>query len=160
MFKVCHRYHVQTAMMTLISVGVLCTLTISPTSAQKSSVFNKLVNGVSLGAVLQPSPSPVHKGVPTNITISFLTLILGQKSGSMLQPHVDYDVTILKDAKKELQVSALAGQPGQPLHSDGGIIIFPYTFQQRGVYVATVTVYGILFSPIKPDSVQFPINVT
>ncbi|MGA9153557.1 MAG: hypothetical protein WBZ36_23505 [Candidatus Nitrosopolaris sp.] len=72
------------------------------------------------------SPSPVHKGVPTNITISFLTLILGQKSGSMLQPHVDYDVRILKDGKQELQVSALAGQPGQPLHSDEGIIIFPF----------------------------------
>jgi hypothetical protein len=158
MDKVRHHYHLRTVVVTLmISVGILCTH-ISITSAQTSSL--KKSSGVSLGAVLQPSPSPVHKGVPTNITIIFLTLQVGQKGGSMLQPHVDYDVTILKNGKQEFQVSAFAGQPGQPLHSDGGIIIFPYTFQQRGVYVATVTVYGILFSPIRPDSVQFPVNVT
>lgn len=85
---------------------------------------------------------------------------VGQKAGSILQPHVDYDVTIIKDGKKVFQVSAFAGQPGQPLHSDAGIIIFPYTFQQRGVYVANITVYGILFNPIRRNSVQFPVNVT
>jgi hypothetical protein len=127
-------------LVTLISTGILCNH-ISITSAQTSS-FKQPVSGVGLGAVLQPSPSPVHKGIPTNITITFLTLGLGKKRGSMLQPHVDYDVTILKDGKKEFQVSAYTGQPGQPLHSDGGIIIFPYTFQQRGMYVANITVYG------------------
>jgi len=149
-------------MMTLIVLsGILCNLTICLTHAQASSALNKPSNGVSLGAILQPSPSPVHKGVLTNITIAFLSLGFGGgvEKGT-LQPHVDYDVTILKDGKKEFQVSAYAGQPGQPLHSDGSIVIFPYTFQQRGVYAANITVYGILFNPIKPDSVQFPINVT
>jgi hypothetical protein len=159
MLKVCHRYTLRTAMMTLIVLGgILCNLTISPTYAQTSAVLNKPATGVSLGAVLQPSPNPVHKGVPTNITITFLRF--GQKDKSMLQPHVDYDATIVKDGKKVFQVSAFAGQPGQPLHSNGGIIIFPYTFQQLGVYVANITVYGILFNPIRPDSVQFLINVT
>jgi hypothetical protein len=74
------------------------------------------------------------------------------KKGGMLQPHVDYDVTILKDSKQEFRLSSFAEQPGQPLHSDGGIVIFPYTFQQLGLYTANITVYGILFSPIKPDS--------
>jgi hypothetical protein len=158
--KVYHRYHLRTALLTLmISVSILCSQ-ISLTSAQTSSILNKPAKGTSLGAVLQPSPSPVHKGVSTNITITFLTLRFGQKDKSTLQPHVDYDATIIKDGKKVFQVSAFAGQPGQPLHSGGGIIIFPYTFQQRGVYVANITVYGILFSPIRPDSVQFPINVT
>jgi len=122
-------------------------------------VLNKPATGTSLGAVLQPSPSPVHRG-KTNITITFLTLRFSQKDKSTLQSHVDYDAIIIKDGKKVFQVSAFAGQPGQPLHSDGGIIIFPYTFQQRGLYVATIRVYRILFSPIKPDSIQFPINVT
>ena len=157
--KVCHRCRLGTAVMALmISVGILCTH-ISLTNAQTSSLLNKPATGTSLGAVLQPSLSPVHKGVPTNITITFLTLRYGQKDKSTLQPHVDYDVTLIKDGKKVFQVSAFAGQPGQPLHSDGGIIIFPYTFQQRGMYVANITVYGILFNPIRPDSVQFPINV-
>lgn len=57
---------------------------------------------MSLWAMVQPSHSPVHKGVPTNITITFLTL--GQKTANILQPHVDYDVTILKDGKQVFQV--------------------------------------------------------
>lgn len=158
MLKFCHPYTLRTAMMTLLVLGgVLCNLTISPTHAQTSS---KPATGVSLGAVLQPSPSPVHKGVPTNITITFLTLRFGQKEKDILQPHVDYDAAIIKNGKKVFQLSAFAGQPDQPLHSDEGIIIFPYTFQQRGGYMANITVYGILFNPIRPDSVQFPINVT
>ncbi|HXX97611.1 MAG TPA: hypothetical protein VEL11_10905 [Candidatus Bathyarchaeia archaeon] len=52
------------------------------------------------------------------ITIAFLTLRVGQKDGSMLQPHVDYNVTILKDGKKEFQISPFAGQRGQSLHTD------------------------------------------
>jgi hypothetical protein len=159
--KICHWYHLRTAMMTLmISVGILCTLTIPLASGQTSSVFNKPASGVSLGAVLKTSPTSVHKGVLTNITIIFLTLRLDQKAGSMIQPHIDYDATIIKDGKQVFQVLALAGQPDQPLHSDGGIVIFPYTFQQRGGYMVNLTVYGILFNPIRPDSVQFPINVT
>jgi len=159
MFKVCHGYQVRIAMMSvMISVGILCTH-ISLSKAQTSS-FNKLASESGLAALLQPSPRPVHTGIPTNITITFLTLRLSQKADSMLQPHVDYDVTILKDGKQEFRLSAFAGQPGQPLHTDGGIVIFPYTFQHRGVHIATVTVYGILFSSIKPDSVQFPIDVT
>ncbi|MGC1928444.1 MAG: hypothetical protein WA667_05670 [Candidatus Nitrosopolaris sp.] len=43
----------------------------------------------------------------------------------------DYDVTIIKNGKQAFQVSALAGQPGQPLHSDGGIVIFPYAMNTK-----------------------------
>lgn len=78
MFKVCHRYILRTPMMTImISIGILCTLTISLTHGQTSSVFNRPATGASLGAVVQPSPSPVHNGVSTNITITFLTLRFG-----------------------------------------------------------------------------------
>src|SRR5215510_13225842 len=99
-------------MMTFIIVlcSILCNPITSPIHAQTSSALNKEATGVSLGSVLKPSHSPVHKGVPTNITITFLTLGVGQKGGSVLQP----DVTILKDGKKEFQISAFAGQPGQP----------------------------------------------
>jgi hypothetical protein len=58
----------------------------------------------------------------------------------------------LKDGKQEFRLSSFAGEQGHPLHSDGGIVIFPFTFQQRGLYITNITVYGILFSPIKPDS--------
>jgi hypothetical protein len=84
----------------VISVGILYTST-SLTSGQiclgggQSYVLNKPTSGVSLGAVLRASPSPIHNRIPTNITITFLTLGLTKKGG-MLQPHVDYDVTIPK----------------------------------------------------------------
>ena len=78
--------------------GILCAH-ISLTNAQTSSVLNKPATGTSLGAVLQPSPSPVHRG-KTNITITFLTLRISQKDKSTLQPYVDYDATIIKDGKK------------------------------------------------------------
>ena len=84
-------------------ISIFCTH-ISLTKAQTSSAFSKSASGVILGAVLQPSPSPVHKGIPTNITINFLTLGLNKKGGFMLQPHVDYDATVLKDGKKKLQI--------------------------------------------------------
>ena len=157
MFKVCHGYQVRIAIRTvMISIGILCTHI--PLSKAQISSFNKPASEAGLAAVLQPSPRPVHTGVPTNIIITFLTLRLGQKADSMLQP--DYDVIILKDGKQDFRLSAFAGQPGQPLHTDGGIVIFPYTFQQRGGYTVNITVYGILFSPIRPDYVQFPLNVT
>jgi len=130
MFKVCRHYHVRiTTMTVMISVCILCTH-ISLGNAQTSS-FNKSASEASLGAVLQPFPRPVHTGMPTNITITFLTLRLGQIAGSVLQPHVDYDVTILKDGKQEFRLSAFAGQPGQPLHSDGVSIHISTT---RGIH--------------------------
>ena len=52
-----------------------------------------------------------------------------------------YDATIIKHGKQEFQLSALTGQLGQPLHSDGGIAIFPYTFQQRGGYIVNCAAF-------------------
>jgi hypothetical protein len=57
-----------------------------------------------------------------------------------------------------IQASALAGLPNQPLHTAEGIVTTPYTFQQQGAYIITITVYGILFNPIKPEVAQFPVN--
>ena len=55
--------------------------------------------------------------------------------------------------------SQLAGQP-PPLHTSEGIVTIPYTFQGPGDYTINVTVYGILFNPIKPESADFTIKVT
>jgi hypothetical protein len=39
-------------------------------------------------------------------------------------------------------------------------VTIPYTFQQPGIYSVKVSVFGILFNPINPESAQFQINVT
>src|SRR6266581_981327 len=133
--------------------GIL--LTTSLTYAQTSGVaMNKVTSGGSLNVILQPSPSPVLKGSQTNLKVSF-----DQKGSSALQPHVDYDLTIMKDGKQVFQLSSQAGYPNQPLHTAEGIVTIPYTFQQEGPYVINITVYGFLFNPIKPETAQFTMVV-
>ena len=134
--------------------GIL--LTSSSTYALTSAIaMNKPTSGGSLNVILQPSPNPVVKGTQTNLKVTF-----DQKRSSLVQPHIDYDLTIMKDAKQVFQASALAGHPNQPLHTAEGIITIPYTFQQPGAYVVNITAYGILFNPITPESAQFPISVS
>ena len=133
--------------------GIL--LATSSTYAQTSGVaMNKVTSGGSLNVNLQPSPSPVVKGSQTNLKVSF-----DQKGSSAVQPHIDYDLTIMKDGKQVFQASALAGHPNQPLHTAEGVVTIPYTFQQQGGYVMNITVYGILFNPIRPETAEFPISV-
>ncbi|HET7148908.1 MAG TPA: hypothetical protein VFI73_10465 [Candidatus Nitrosopolaris sp.] len=133
--------------------GIL--LTPSLTYAQTSgAALNKVTSGGSLNIILQPSPYPIVKGTQANLKISF-----DQKGSSSVQPHIDYDLTIVKGGKQVFQASALAGHPNQPLHTAEGTVTIPYTFQQPGGYAINVTVYGILFNPIRPESVQFPISV-
>ena len=134
--------------------GIL--LTPSSTYAITSATtMNKATSGGSLNVMIQPTPNPVVKGTQTNFKVSF-----DQKGGSAVQPHIDYDLTITKDGKQVFQASALAGHPNQPLHTAEGIVTIPYTFQQQGDYIMNITVYGILFNPIRPEVAQFPLSVS
>jgi hypothetical protein len=128
-----------------------------------AATMNKSTSGGSLNVMVQPTP--IIKGTQTNFTVSF-----EQKGGSVVQPHIDYDVTITKAGKRVFQASALGGgiikgtssiaHPNQPLHATTGIVTIPYTFQKHGDYIMNVTVYGILFNPIDPEYAQFPISVS
>jgi hypothetical protein len=69
-------------------------------------------------------------------------------------------ISISKGGKQVCQASALAGHSNQPLHTAEGIVTIPYTFQQQGAYIMNITVYGILFNPIKPEVAQFPVSVS
>ena len=130
-------------------------LTPSSTFVQTSNAaMYKVTSGGSLNVILQPSPFPVIKGSQTNLKVSF-----DQKGSSAVQPHVDYDLTIMKDDKQVFQLPSLAGHPNQPLHTAEGVVTIPYTFQQEGTYIINITVYGILFHPIKPETAQFTISV-
>jgi hypothetical protein len=130
-------------------------LTTSSTFVQTSdAAMYKVTSGGSLNVILQPSPFPVIKGSQTNLKVSF-----DQKGRSALQTNVDYDLTIMKDDKHVFQLSSQAVYPNKPLHTTEGIVTIPYTFQQEGTYVINITVYGILFNPITPETAPFTINV-
>ncbi|MGB6674933.1 MAG: hypothetical protein WBE34_21100 [Candidatus Nitrosopolaris sp.] len=130
-------------------------LTPSSTFVQTSNAaMYKVTSGGSLNVILQPSPFPVIKGSQTNLKVSF-----DQKGSSAVQPHVDYDLTVMKDDKQVFQLSNSTGYPNQPLHTTEGVVTIPYTFQQEGTYIINITVYGFLFNPIKPETTQFTISV-
>ena len=129
----------------------------SPSSGSNNSNDNmkKQTSGGALDVVLQLSPQPVGHTDPTSLKVQFLT-----KGTSTVQPHIDYNL-IIKDGigKQVFSALQLAGQSGgAPLHTAEGIITIPYTFQAPGSYTINVTVYGILFNPIKPESADFTIQ--
>jgi sugar lactone lactonase YvrE len=159
------------AIATLFSSSLLCAsvlrssaiiqkdLSIGNSSDTKNtcSSMKSTTSGGTLDVFLDPSPQPVINNDQTKFKVIFL-----QKGGiDNVQNHVDYDFIIARDGGKKLfQASALAGQAGIPLHSAEGIVTIPYKFQETGHYSINVTVYGILFNSIRPESVIFPIHVT
>jgi hypothetical protein len=126
----------------------------SPSSKSDSSM-KKTSSGGSLDVAMQPSPVPLGHTGPTSFRVTFL-----QKGTTKVQPHIDYDLTITNNNDKQVfQASALAGQPGKPLHTAEGAVTIPYTFQSPGDYSINISVYGILFNPIKPESADFLVKV-
>ena len=71
-----------------------------------------------------------------------------------------YLFVITHTGKQVFAASQLAGQSGTPLHTAEGVGTIPYTFQGPGEYTINVTVYGILFNPIRPESADFTVKVT
>jgi hypothetical protein len=128
------------------------------TSSGKASIngdLKKQTSGGALGVVIQPSPQPIGHTGSTSLKVQFLT-----KETDKVQPHIDYEITIKDSSGREVfAASQLAGQP-PPLHTSEGVVTIPYTFQGPGDYTIDVTVYGILFNPIKPESADFTIKVT
>jgi hypothetical protein len=133
--------------------GILLTTSLTFVQTSDAAMY-KVTSGGSLNVILQPSPFPVIKGSQTNLKVSF-----DQKGSSAVQPHVDYDLAIMKDDKQVFQLSNSTGYPNQPLHTTEGVVTIPYTFQQEGTYVINITVYGFLFNPITPETAPFTINV-
>jgi hypothetical protein len=105
---------------------------------------------------LEPSPNLIKAHTPTQLKVSFLNPSTGQ-----IQPHIDYDLIITDNStgKNVFQASNLTGQSGIPLHTAESIVTIPFTFEKAGAYTAKVNISGILFTPIIPESANFPIKV-
>jgi hypothetical protein len=94
---------------------------------------------------------PIVKGIQTSLKISFY-----QKGTGSVLPHIYYDVTISKASKQLFDAVAQAGYVGNVwLHSSEGIITIPYTIREPEVYSVNVTLFGILFGQINPESAVF-----
>lgn len=117
-------------------------------SSAGSDNMKKQTSGGTLDIVLQ--------SFPKRLRIQFLST-----GTDKVQPHTDYDATIKDSSGKQVfSASQNAGDPGTPLHAPEGIVIIPLTVQLSGSYTINVTVYGILFNPIRPESADFVIKVT
>ena len=140
----------------VIIVASIFSITPSSVHAQTaSSGMKKTTSGGSLDVLVQPSPEPIGNKAQTSFKVTFL-----QKGTDKVQPHIDYDFTIANNGKQVFQASQLAGQPGQPLHTAEGAVTIPYKFQVPGDYSIKISLYGILFNPIKPESADFSVKVS
>jgi hypothetical protein len=129
----------------------------SPSFAQNAGGLEKLTNGTgSIKVRIEPSPFPIK----VNTQIGFKSSFLQPKTGKV-QPHIDYNLEIISSKGKTIfDASNQTGQPGLPIHTAEGIVSIPYNFQTIGDYTVKVTVFGILFNPIKPESALFSIKTT
>ena len=124
--------------------------------AQSLTNTRKTTNGGAVDIVLQPSSEPIKNNAQTQFKVTFF-----QKGTNSIQPHIDYDFVIIKDGKEVFSASNESGQPGKPLHTAESVVTIPYNFRETGNdYSIKVSVFGILFNPIKPESAEFPIKVT
>jgi hypothetical protein len=106
--------------------------------------------GKSLDVLLRIGSSSVQPNEETKFSITFL-----QHGTNNVQPFVDYYFEILKDGKQVFRVPS-----EQPvLHTpDGNVSVF-YRFDSGGNYTVQVTVAGIAFQPIRPETASFPVQV-
>ena len=104
----------------------------------------------SLNVKIEPSPFPVTAG-DVKLKISFL------QPTNIVQVHVDYDVSIMKDNQEIFRASSVTGQP--LLHTAEGVVTIPYKFDQPGKYLITVSVMGINFIPIRTEVANFNLDV-
>ncbi len=111
-------------------------------------------SGNSVDVLVEPT---WNDGGQATFRVSFL-----RPSTDTLQEHIDYTFVIMKDGE-EVFDAGLAGQP--LLHTAEGLVTIPqspqppYQFPGNGDYSITISVHGINFLPIAPETSTFPITV-
>lgn len=141
------------------SLLVLATLAVSIIHYGLSTVFAEeqlrgSTSGKAVDVFVEPVPAQPDNSEPTKFMITFL-----EPGTDTVKQHIDYDIAILKGNTELFSASAQAGQPS--LHTAEGKVTIPYKFAEQGDdYSIRVTVSGIRFIPINPESVTLPIKVT
>jgi hypothetical protein len=79
----------------------------------------------------------------------------------LVQRHIDFDFTIIKDDKEIFRLSNMSGQPNFPIHSSKGWEIVPVIidgFPKSEEYLFKIVVQGISFYPITPEEAIFRVQ--
>jgi hypothetical protein len=80
---------------------------------------------------------------------------------NIIQRHIDFDLTILKEDKEIFRLSNNSVQSHIPFHSSRGWEIIPVVignFTKSGEYIFRIVVEGISFYPISPEEAEFRIQ--
>jgi hypothetical protein len=128
-------------------VLVLLPLLILPVSGQTQSQQIKLTSGGTIKVGFSTDPANPNPGDQTKLKISFIN-----KQTNAIQPHIDYRVTVTKGQNQ------VFGIPITHVGEEGAVSI-PYQFQDAGDYKITVSVEGILFQLIPPETAVFSITI-
>jgi hypothetical protein len=128
-------------------VLVLLPLLIFPVFGQTQSQQIKLTSGGTINVGFSTDPANPNLGDQTQLKISFLN-----KQTNAIQQHIDYRVTVTQGQNQVF---------GIPItHTAEGSVSIPYQFQNTGNYQVTVSVEGILFQPIPPETAVFSITIS
>ena len=127
-------------------VLVLLPFLILPVFGQDQSQQIKPTSGGTINVGFLTDPANPNPGDETQLKISFIN-----KQSNAIQQHIDYRVTVTQGQNQVF---------GIPItHTAEGSVSIPYQFQNAGDYQVTVSVEGILFQPIPPETVVFSITV-
>jgi hypothetical protein len=126
-------------------VLVLLPLLILPVFGQTQSQQIKLTSGGTINVGFSTAPANPNPGDQTQLKISFLN------KQNAIQKHIDYRIIVTQGQNQVF---------GIPItHTAEGSVSIPYQFQNAGDYQITVSVEGILFNPIPPETAVFPITI-
>ncbi len=125
---------------------ILIPILILPAFGQQQPQQIKLTSGGTINVGFSTEPANPNSGDQTQLKISFIN-----KQTNAIQPHIDYRVTVTKGQNQIF---------GIPLtHTAEGSVSVPYQFQDAGDYQVTVSVEGILFQPIPPETAVFSVTI-
>ena len=116
------------------------------------STIVSATSGKSLDIKISPSVSPIKSQGEIKFKITFL-----QPNSDKVQVHVDYDFTVIHNGDEIFSASKQTGQP--LLHTAEGTVTIPYSFLSSGLYMVKISVLGINFVPINPESADFTFQV-
>ena len=129
-----------------IFVFILLPFLILPVFGQTQSQQVKLTSGGTINVGFSTDPANPNPGDQTQLNISFIN-----KQTNVIQQHIDYRVSVTQGQNQVF---------GIPItHTAKGSGSIPYQFQSAGDYQVIVSVEGILFQPIPPETAVFSITV-
>ena len=124
---------------------ILLPLLILPVFGQTQSQQIKLTSGGTINVGFSTDPANPNPGDQTQLKISFIN------KQNTIQQHIDYRVIVTQGQNQVF---------GIPItHTAEGSVSIPYQFQNAGDYQVTVSVEGILFQPIPPETATFSLTI-